>query len=245
MGRNTTDILVGLEIELENVIINKTPNYWEPKQDGSLKINGLEFTLPVYYTDVKNALTELFNNINATVSDRCSIHVHLNILNLTQKELYTLIALYIIYERALFNFSGKRENNNYCVPIQDLIPTDIFKNLEYTKNWLTKYTAIHLFAENKEYTYLGTLEFRHLKGTMDIEYINKWVSLIINLYQATQTIKFEKLKKDIFYMRTTSSYFQLTNEIFKENTPLITNYENFQIEIEKSISFLKLLLLTK
>lgn len=239
-----TSRLLGIEIELENVIIN-TPklNYWSAIEDNSLKINGREFTLPVTNNKLKEALFYLFHNITANTSSRCSVHVHANILDLTLDNLNTLVALYIIFEKALFNFSGNRNNSNYCVPVTDLIlPRQLFTNIGYLQEYLTKYTAIHLFAQDKHGKTLGTLEFRHLKGTMDINYIDTWAQIITNLVNFSKAIPFSELTKLIFDMRTTSSYNQLATDIFKDYKKLLTDYETFNSDIESNITFLKLII---
>jgi hypothetical protein len=230
---------IGLEIELEQVQIIGTINNWEVKQDNSLKIGGMEFTVPLSLEQVPVALKHLFDNIaKPLVSKRCSIHVHYDVLPFTTQQLWTFIYLYIIYEKILFNFAGKRWDSNYCVPLQ----TYLIKNIEHwpvtgLEQIFPKYAAIHIFADGK----LGTVEFRHMPGSTNIEYIHTWTKIIAALGEAAKNIPYEQLKERINGMRTTSEYWELSKEVFSNLFPIL-NYSNFQKDVEYGITYSKLLL---
>ena len=110
--------LLGIEIELENLpIINHGfAYYWTMKEDNSLRNHGREFvSIPLRANQVEQALQYLNNilkNYDPQVSNRCSVHVHLNVRDFTVKQLIAFVAYYSIFEKHFFYFAGaKRESS--------------------------------------------------------------------------------------------------------------------------------------
>ena len=222
-------------------IIDYSP--WVSVEDHSLKIRGIEFTIPVLMSDSKQALEHLFSAITCKTSSRCSTHIHLDISGWTFEEVQNLIYLYLLFEPVLFNFSGKRNNSNYCVPVQDLEINDLryfMGNTKKLKEILTKYTAIHFLPLHNN-VFLNTLEFRHMKGTTDVDYIHTWIRIITELayaalyYSKTIKIPFLELIKD---MRCTSQYINLTQQVFKTTHPDLF-YPEISKDLERSITNVK------
>jgi len=233
-------ILCGIEIELENIKIKHIPDAWNIIEDNSLKINGKEFTLPVWNTYAKEYLEILFNALETKEhSQRCSVHVHCDVTSFTIYEIRTLILLYIIFERALFNYSGNRWDSNYCVPVNDFFT---YKTKDIKLNQLElifpKYAAFHLIPEGK----LGTVEYRHMVGNTNVDYINNWIQILAELTKAAKTINLEDLVNQINDMRTVSSYWNLSKQVFKDTYQLL-QYQNFQSDIEKGVLKAKLTLI--
>jgi hypothetical protein len=212
------DCLVGIEIELERCgrlasnhgfnkvdpatgkedIFLRTPSeLWKLHADGSLRDDGMEFiTLPVLGKDIQTALTELEqffidNGTEPQISERCSVHVHMNVHDLSLSELIYLICLYTVFESNLFNYVGKeREQNFYCLPYYN---TDAFaETLNYlwtdaqneddgrvidTCAHFEKYSALNIGALSK----YGTLEFRHHPGTYSSRKLLEWVNVLLSL----------------------------------------------------------------
>lgn len=186
--------LAGVEIELENLNIEHPRfNYWTAKSDGSLRNAGMEFVCshPWGGIDLYNAALEidsfLFNN-NPDSSWRCSTHVHVDVRDMTAKQLKKMILAYIFYERVLFKCSGwQRYKNNFCVALgfaqgqlDDLanwwdLPDSSFMN-RLSSSW-DKYTAINFLPMSS----FGSVEFRiseakwH-KGQL-IRLVNRFLSL--------------------------------------------------------------------
>ena len=104
--------LVGIEIEVENMGNgNYVPAYyWQVKEDGSLRNNGVEFTsIPLRASQVEYAL-DVYNrsvtqNNTPDYSPRTSVHVHLNIRDLTWDQLKNLIILYCLFEKHFFHIA--------------------------------------------------------------------------------------------------------------------------------------------
>lgn len=116
---------VGLEIELEGLRDSRgfRSPYWTVKGDGSLRNNGLEFVFSGPYggVDLHNATVELDSFLFDKHPDggrRCSTHAHLDVRNMTVKQLRLFILGYVVYEKFLFRMSGiHRYNNNFCPAI--------------------------------------------------------------------------------------------------------------------------------
>jgi hypothetical protein len=111
---------VGVEIELEKVNLNSdVGGTWKMIEDNSLKDDGQEFvTIPIQFKYLEVELHRLFQGIKTCrASKRCSVHVHMNARDFTLEELKTFIALYMIFEKSFYNYSGNRWNNNFCVPL--------------------------------------------------------------------------------------------------------------------------------
>lgn len=235
---------IGVEIELEKCVINYFPeSTWKHVEDGSLKVQGAEFvTVPIQSRFLEVELDRLFEGIIADTSSRCSVHVHINIRDLSMDELVKFILLYSIFEKSLFNFSGNRWKNNFCVPmyadnhyVLDMINT-ILKHGSINPRWF-KYAAFNLSPIfGGESSRIGTAEFRHMAGTMDKNKILDWVNLIVSLKIASKAIKYDDLIGHIRTMNTTSGYYWLAEFVFKFCSDLITKQETFKEDIESCIS---------
>lgn len=192
-------MVVGIEVELEKVLFIRHPNGWKQEADGSLKDNGIEYTLPVWHTHAEEWLNELFSCFDrAEGSPRCSVHIHANITDFTLEQVKALILLYTIFERPLYRFSGKRWNNIYCVPVQTWavgINLDIY-SFNDIRHVFPKYSGINVFPDlNKRGGVLGTIEFRQMTSTKNVMYIKTWIDIIASLVKYAQTQDYTELKR--------------------------------------------------
>lgn len=230
---------IGIEIELENHYGDYINNpYWTYKEDGSLRNHGIEYvtTKGIQVKHCREALEQLFSAIpDATeTTSRTSIHIHMNVLDLTLEELYDFLITYTILEKSLYNFAGpKRYYNIYCVPIQEssfiqsyLHHTKLDTKLRHLILQWNKYSGLNLATIQQ----FGTIEFRHLKGTLDIEKILNWIRLVFSIKQFVQDSTKEsihvliQLYKDSFPIE----------QIFGEYTKLIVPKN-----IKESLLFVK------
>lgn len=221
----TTNGLVGIEIEVENIENGVIPYdaYWSVKGDGSLRNNGVELvSVPLQIKQVQLAMeyawTNLYKNNKPDFSNRTSIHVHLNCRDLSQNQIYTLCLLYAIFEKHFYAFAGTRRLNSiFCVP---LYRTNILSNLKkmiFNLNPLWhKYTGLNLLPllDSNEHRAFGTIEFRHLYGTHDLNKIYVWIDQILCLRRAVLNMSLEDVESAIRDMNTTSSYLDLYHRIF-------------------------------
>lgn len=190
-----TDDHVGVEIELERAhgIALRTKT-WTKHNDGSLRNQGMEFVFanPLNGSGIITALDDIEvgcklshkdHGIEVSISDRTSVHVHVNVLDLTRPELSKMILLYSIFELPFFKaFGPSRLQKHFCIPYNDLVELigvprwlhqgfDVFSNNVNTPN-VGRYCAFNLKSVFK----FGTIEFRHHAG----EYFRDPLLLYIN-----------------------------------------------------------------
>lgn len=188
---------VGIEIECEgtNLQVVQT-DFWDTTHDGSLRgrfpDESSEFVLkgPIAVAKVKSALEALAAaqaKAKLNFSFRTSVHVHINVQDLTHIQLVNLVYTYLLIEEPLINFCGKeRKGNRFCLRLQDaeglleyvafLIQNDV-KDLRVVNENQLRYAALNLGALTK----YGSVEFRSMRGTLDVSTISTWVSALIQL----------------------------------------------------------------
>tara|TARA_R100001082_G_scaffold106367_1_gene79187 strand:- start:2314 stop:3543 length:1230 start_codon:yes stop_codon:yes gene_type:complete len=186
--------------------------YWNVKSDGSLREGGVEFvTKKLFGKDLSLALAELGDYLDANTipnsipSDRCSVHIHLDVTDLDKNEYARLLIDYAIFENVLFNYCGAdRKNNIYCLPFAKSddfrrtlsnILTSVSKDLDFRKyvNAFPKYSALNLRATS---TY-GSLEFRLHGGTYDMMRVKQWINIIMCLKKNCRANNAHNLHREI------------------------------------------------
>ena len=223
--------LVGLEIEVEG-LTNGQPYpeyYWHGKEDHSLRNHGYEYaSIPLRGYQIEKALlylNQLITNTGVTpqFSNRCSVHVHLNVRDMTWEQVRTLVLLYSIFEKHFFHIAGtKRENNIFCVPLYKCDLKHGITQLEYyIENW-QKYCAINLgpILGSQDVGRFGTIEFRHLYGTLDTKTIIDWVNNLFKLRLAAVNNSFADMWEKVINLNSTSEYIQLYKDVFGEYADL-------------------------
>lgn len=159
----------GIEIEVEGFEdVSSAPQKWEVVSDGSLRNGGREFITRNGFSgkDLERALVNMdrfFKETPPTLSERCSTHIHIDVTDLTQKQVANFLCLGVMVEHVLFSlFGNTRTANTFCLSTD--CGTTNFENIvsALTKpddtvhlSW-SKYAAIGL----KRIRDLGTVEFR-------------------------------------------------------------------------------------
>jgi hypothetical protein len=164
-------------------------------EDGSLRNRGIEFVTRVLSSEkeVNEALDTLqyvAKKLKLKTSNRAGIHVHENVQHLTFHEVWDYLCLYILFEPALFDFIGEgRERSVYSRPLIKHIPRDIFRNMAvYMKADMFPVTEHKYYALNvSSLSRFGTVEYRHMKSTLDFDRLREWLSII--RFLKTQTAK--------------------------------------------------------
>lgn len=210
------DVYLGIEVEAEGMEGGiMIPGSWQIVEDGSLKVAGMEFiTVPIRAKFLEMELRRLFAAIpKADFSPRTSIHVHMNARDLYIAELHRFMLLYMVFEKCLYNFSGNRWTNNFCVPIYET-PKNIPSFLSglatgsLSPHW-SKYMGINLLplyggdGVNK----IGTIEFRHMSGNNSVEHIMDWCNLITCLKFSSKKLDTDTIVKAILTDQTDSVEF--------------------------------------
>lgn len=209
---------------------------WVQHVDDSLKVDGIEYTILTWHDHVKTNLQNLFNNTKPNISTRCSVHVHINALDMTVENIKTFLIYYMVFEKALYNYSGKRWKNIFCVPLNTWLFYDLrsYTNFEHFKTW-SKYAGVNLETLFRH----GTIEFRQMNGNTNALYINTWVNMIVDLKKYVMNTTYEEAVEKVLTMNSTSSYWDLVSDIFKTNASALM-YNNFQKDMENCISHVKL-----
>jgi hypothetical protein len=225
--------LVGIEVEVEgisNVHCLRPSPFWTPTEDGSLKLNGAEYiSTPISGSHVEYALQILFEDLKKSneyfFSPRCSVHVHVNVRNMTINEVKMFCALYLLFERGLFSFVGEnRDKNIHCVPLLDsnITAAGLFNCLDRRRpqHWM-KYTALNIIPMADK----GTVEFRHMHGTDDLKKLMQWIGMLLSMKNYVRRAKWDETQAQILNLNTNSEYYQLFTSVFKDYAPYLQKKE--------------------
>lgn len=190
---------LGVEIEVEGINLPDPRTTWRRDMDGSLRGESAEYVLkvPLSLKRTRNALALLdkYYKVNETEvfeSVRTGVHVHVNVQELTVVELFTFITAYLVLEDLLVNYCGEyREGNLFCLRVKDadyllymLEQVVKSKNFYSLGNDILRYSSMNVVALHK----YGSLEFRAMRGTKDLDMIGDWAELLLNLRK--QAVKF-------------------------------------------------------
>lgn len=185
---------LGIEIEIEGTNLPRLDNgNWRTEADGSLRGESAEyvFSSPKSLLGTRKALLELGGQLEANGSQvedsgRAGVHVHVNCQELTITQLYNFATLYLILEDLLVEWCGEdRVGNLFCLGAQHAEFTclslaramDIkeWRQVFYTDE--LRYASMNL----KSLGQYGSLEFRAMRSTGDMEAIYKWAKTLLQL----------------------------------------------------------------
>lgn len=213
--------LVGVEVEVEKIVDganNFRAHAWMITQDGSLKEDGVELiSVPMGGKQLGYAMDELekfFAKYKAaSFSHRCSIHVHVDVRDLSTDQLWALVLSYICLEDLFFSeVHPLRQNCTYCLNLADAnIKKKDVTSKENHGN--LKYFALN-FGTCSTY---GTVEFRHHGGTKDVAELVKWIELCQKFVEYFAKSKLDDIVKFIHTLNSTSMYEAFIREIFGVN----------------------------
>lgn len=187
------EFVAGVECEIEGVVNPEVaPNGFKVDKDGSLRGHGYEF---ISFPFPKDRLIEKFKTLHDRLdfykteepfSVRTSTHVHVNCAMLEPKHIKNIILLYALYEEFFFMMVKPiRRDNIHCVPLTEThLPNLYRRDLNGMVDRWHKYTALNI----KPLKELGTIEFRHLHGTGDVEEFTVWLQVLENLWNLGQRV---------------------------------------------------------
>ena len=206
---------IGLEIEVQGHNLPKLDTFhWKTEADGSLKGagEGLEYVLkkPVEIGALYDVLTnwkKAFDLSTVVPSYHAGIHVHANLQRHSAKQVVNLLVCLIILEDLLVKWCGPtREGNHFCLRTSDtdyligflrkmIVDGDFSALQKNGKHHLDggiggggggndniRYSAYNLKAL---YQY-GSLEFRSMASTMDIDRIFTWCKVIHRIVEESK-----------------------------------------------------------
>jgi len=242
-----SDLIVGVELEIEGWE-HGVPRHtgFSFEEDGSLRNNGMEaITKPTKAKYIPKLLEGFFKHFEITpdnYSGRCSTHVHVNCQDLTTDQVQIVCLLYQVLERPLFGFIGhERDGNIFCVPWNQCNLTfDFVKKFtedphSTARTW-QKYTALNLIPLRDR----GTLEFRHLEGTCDVERITAWINIISSMFKYAMNNTYDDFKTSIINMNSISNYGDFIHQVLGEYAVHITSQPTYQEDISVGVVDCKL-----
>lgn len=240
------DLVVGLELEIENWRGEAVYFGFDFKEDNSLRGSAIEaVTKPTKTRFIEEQLRGFFKKNGITednYSERCGTHVHMNISDMNPEQLGTFCLLYQVCERLMFRYvGGDRDQNIFCVPWEqaginyDLLHTMRTRTKDVSRGW-RKYAALNLVP----ITTYGSVEFRHLPGTCDIDYIMGWINLIGCMYNYSMSKSYAETQKRVIDLNTSSAYDQFINDVFGKYVALFQT-NNLQEDMETGVINVKLM----
>lgn len=249
-GLPDPEVILGIELEIEQWHEAKRGHClgFNYENDGSLRNNGIEgISMPVPAKFMRNMLNGFFEMHGITedfYSDRCSTHVHMNVQECTVQEVKVICLLYQIFERLLFKYVGhERDENIFCVPWHQSGLTATFvdklqRNFDaVARNWV-KYSALNLLPMRDK----GTIEFRHLHGTCDVNVIMQWVRYITHLYAYAKKTSYKALTKTLLEMNTISNYDLFIMDVFGADAPSLM-VDNWKADLNVGVVDAKLMVM--
>lgn len=255
---------VGIEVEVEgirttgSVLIEQEHGIalWSNIEDGSLRNNGREYvSLPVSGDMVEFSLatlhTELTRNPSCNrheFSHRTSVHIHVDMSDMTTENIATLLITYLFVEPFLYNYAGgDRDVNIFTVPLNDChgYIEDISKYLSnfnvpdylfsLVRRW-DKYTGMNLLPLLEK----NTIEFRHMRGNIDVNRLLSWIDSLLQLKAFAKDNNYKDILNIISEVNTTSEYNGFVRRIFSKNPVLCDLFtKNIQEHLEKTSAFVK------
>jgi hypothetical protein len=192
---------IGIEIELEGrhlPIVND--GVWLTAEDGSLKggKEAHEYVLgkPVALENFRTTLEGLVGYFSASKVDNsiyAGTHLHINVQDITTKQLINFICAFIVLEEILVDWCGPtRAGNHFCLRsgdarwlIEKIRKIILEEKIQDVNHDNLRYSAINLKSVAK----YGSLEFRTLDSTLDVERMVKWANVLTRIRD--ESIKYE------------------------------------------------------
>lgn len=151
---------------------------WDLKTDSSC---GYEIATPAIsnYSELVNAarVTELISENGGSVNDRCGLHVHVDMGNITPEKFELIMRFMARYESAFFLMAGSaRQTNSFCRKLSDQVGFVKQDPSRFRSAWRDKYCWLN----GSHLRGIGTLEFRLMESTLDSAAIVGWVMFLLH-----------------------------------------------------------------
>lgn len=246
------DLIIGIELEIENLpkglgrYQEMAYPFWHVEEDGSLRPRGeaWEFiSTPAKMGTTLAEMETLFKTLGVSdrnYSDRTSVHIHTNVQDFTQKELSTLFLIYPVFEEVLFQFINHfkapeeqgycRDTNLYCIPwsacrMNNKAIEKVFQAQSTFRHW-QKYTALNILPVTDK----GTVEWRHMHGTCNMEKLTIWANLIGAIMRYCKSANLDDVVQRIKTLNDVSTYQQFFEEVLRHVLPYDEKYRRLMAE---------------
>jgi hypothetical protein len=215
---------VGIEIEMEGVGLAMLTEHgmgkhgadwpWQYKADGSLRGESCEWVLnrPVAKDKVNTVLSMLWESKDAlrgarfNPSRRCGVHIHMNVQDLTELQVFNLIGTYLAFENLMVRWAGEdRQGNLFCLRASDarelidaLVQAKQAGNLNVAMTDQIRYASVNINSIGR----YGSLEFRALGTPAEPQKISQWVRMLYCIRDLS--LEFKSLR-DLLYTLSASN----------------------------------------
>jgi hypothetical protein len=241
---------VGIEIEAEGYLLPAAVKgtYWTVHDDGSLRLppakvvgafpvagSAYEYVLrqPVKRDKVEAALDNLTKALTESkaevvMSNRCSVHIHLNCQGMLMRQVYNLITLSGIFESLLSEYCGDdRIGNLFCLRQSDAefmvrALAECLTTNQY--NWFVNDNLRYAFLNVTSLPKYNSVEFRGLRGTVDKPTIETWVRMLLSMQDAAKTYSSPAEIIQEFSVRGPVAFLM---KIFPKDYPWFMNRQNY------------------
>ena len=186
--------LFGVEVEVEGRGLPRAVEKFNVVAEGSLRaVDGevgreFVFKIPMNFDRSMESLGALKESLDASdrvvFSERTSVHVHVNVTDMTLPQWFTFLFLWVLYEEAMINYCGdSRKGNLFCLSSRDA------EGLMFTLEKCAREGHIHYLDDDVRYSAVntaatnkyGSVEFRSMRGTMDLEVLGEWLTTLKTL----------------------------------------------------------------
>lgn len=178
-------------------------NSWIIKPDGSA---GIEVCSPILkgWKDLHKSLRLVYafkEDDKIEADERCSLHIHLNVSDLSRVELATSLAYWIKCEPIFMDsVPSKRKLNRYCqlIGITDLFTHDFLMDPDeiIARLGRHKYTSMNSYHFARDSR--PTIEFRIMENETctDPFFVKNWVRLMLHFLERTSKLELPKLYEE-------------------------------------------------
>ena len=249
LGLHQTDGDVGVEIELETTSRSPLPpditgDQWRLTRDGSLRGNSGEYVLrapaPIERVSgyIARLRTTLKNSgIPVTYSFRAGVHVHVNVQELSLKELVQFAALYYILENVLVEWCGPdRVGNHFCLRSCDAERSvDLSSQVIRERNWYLLEGATIRYASLNWHSLIqyGSLEFRAMSTKEGLEDVEVWAHMLYNLREKAK--EYNSPQEIFLNLSDRGSEDFVLELVGEENFKLLRGCEDFDYKIHEGM----------
>lgn len=217
----------GVEVEVEGCGLPSRVNGFSVVQEGSLRpVNGEDGKEYVFKQPSPIDTTcELIYKLNSVLhkegsfpefSNRTSVHVHVNVTDMTVEQWFNFLFLWVLFEEAMLDYCGEsRKGNLFCLSsqnaegfmftLEEVIRTGVIPILGDE----VRYSAVNVAATPK----YGSVEFRSMRGTTDPEILIPWISTLSHL----RCVAMEYETPQVMLEEVIDNPFRFISKLFQED----------------------------
>lgn len=259
---NRSDRYISAEIEVAGVRKNsldveKIVRKWKGSivRDGSLPYNGFEInTAPANGDEYVKQVTQIckvLNKCEASVTNSCGLHVHLDARDFNFHDIGRLIKVYAAIEPALFDMvPANRRDSRYCLRCADKYERALARNTlgehkavkekivvgtydepvsttrRKRKYDHSRYNALNLHS----WFYRGTIEYRLFNGTIEPADIINWGMIWANILDFALNSSDDEITRVMDKNKSYESLLKINYRSRRLREFIKNRYETYRVE---------------